>query len=123
MSSDSKYKDANHEMGKAADNKAGQAFASFGREVAKQMGNNMDDFIEEGKEFDINAFKRVVNHEYKQNVQKIDKYGTIFDICKLYKYPIEKFVYEKQDNYYNTAFHINGQKGTNAQQNSKNYSR
>ena len=47
------------------------------------MGNKMDDFIEEGKVFDTNAFKRVVDHVYKQNVKKIDKYGTIFDICNL----------------------------------------
>ncbi len=67
--------------------------------------------------------KSALKLEYLQNVKKIDKFGTIFEICQLYDYPVEKFVYETKDGYYNTVFHINGMKGTKAQANSKEYNR
>ena len=61
--------------------------------------------------------------EYLQNVKKVDKFGTIFEICELYGYPLEKFIYQTKDGHYNTVFHINGMKGTNAQANTKMYTR
>lgn len=60
------------------------------------------------------SLKETLKLEYNQNVKKVDKFGTLFEICKMYKYPLEKFVYETKDGYYNTVFHINGMKGTNA---------
>lgn len=59
--------------------------------------------------------------EYKQNVKKVDKFGSLFSICKMYKYPLEKFIYETEDGYYNTVFHINGMKGTDVRENNRNY--
>jgi hypothetical protein len=41
----------------------------------------------------------------------------------MYNYPLEKFIYETKDGYYNTVFHINGRKGTNARENTKNYNK
>ena len=63
-----------------------------------------------------------MEHEFNEKIKKIDKYGSIFEICKFHKYPIEKFIYETKDGYYNTVFHINGPKGSDARNNTKNYS-
>ena len=41
----------------------------------------------------------------------------------MYQYPLEKFIYETKDGYYNTVFHINGIRGTTAQENAKRYTR
>ena len=65
----------------------------------------------------------MIKLEYKQNIKHVDKYGSLFQICKLYKYPLEKFIYETADGYYNTVYHINGMRGTDARANTKNYNK
>lgn len=50
-----------------------------------------------------------------------DKWSTLFQICEKYQYPLEKFMYETSDGYYNTVFHINGDRYTDAKTNSLNY--
>jgi hypothetical protein len=39
----------------------------------------------------------------------------------MYKYPLEKFIYQTEDGYYNTVFHINGMKGTDVRENTRTY--
>lgn len=67
---------------------------------------------------DIDAFKEDLNRTFNDKIKKIDKYGSIFEVCKFHKYPLEKFVYETKDGYYNTVFHINGPRGSDARTNS-----
>lgn len=52
-----------------------------------------------------------------KNKETKDKYLTLMQMVKKYNYPIEKHVYMTEDFYYNTAFRINGPRGTNAKDN------
>ena len=58
------FKDAFQELGNSAKNIAKQQLASFGKDAVQALGINHEDFVDSGKEFDINAFKRVVDHKH-----------------------------------------------------------
>ena len=48
--------------------------------------------------------------------QKLDKLLSIMQLVKSYGYPIERHQYTTEDGYMNTAFRINGPRGTHARE-------